>query len=422
MSTYSEQVDQGLLHSVIEGNLDKVKYYIEKGADVHTTQDQGRRNPLRLASIRSFLHIVKYLVEERGVDPGKDTRVLQMTTMANNNAKEIFRYLLEHGANIDIEDDTLGTTLMIAVREGADEELARWIVDECHANVAFVTKTGEKSTAVHKACQYSALDMIRFLLSRGGTEVLQTPDGRGFTPLIVASSEGRNEVVKLLVEEFKCDINFTTDINPLFIAVQNDLIPTVELLLKLGANPNVVQEKMQCRALHLAASNQYNTLVKLLIEYNAEVDCEDPRGYTPLFMAASEGYINTVRVLLDNGAKLDHRSHQDNTTAVFHAIMSNRVPVVKLLLERGANAYDTKTQDEKTLAEVSREKKNTNMANLLESWPKLAENSNAKLCDVCNIYLEKPKRCSKCKQRVYCSVECQKSDWNTHRLDCGKIN
>lgn len=36
------------------------------------------------------------------MDPGKDTRVLQMTTMANNNVKEIFTYLLEHGGNIDM--------------------------------------------------------------------------------------------------------------------------------------------------------------------------------------------------------------------------------------------------------------------------------------------------------------------------------
>lgn len=176
------------------------------------------------------------------------------------------------------EDPTLGTTLMIAVREGGDFELAKWIVDTCKANVAYVCKKGEKSSAMHKACQYSPIEMIEFLISRGGDKLFEVPDGRGFTPLMIAASEGRNDVATLLVEKYKCDINFTTDINPLFIAIQNDLIPTVEVLLKLGADPNAVQEKMQCRPLHIAASNNFLLLVTALCEAGAIVDCEDPRG------------------------------------------------------------------------------------------------------------------------------------------------
>jgi len=100
--------------------------------------------------------------------------------------------------------------------------------------------------------------------------------------------------------------------------------------------------------------------------------------------------------------------------------MSNRVGVAKVLLENDANPYDTKTEDEKTLIEVSRNRGNNHMANLLEGWIKLneTEDGDAKLCDVCNLFLEKPKRCSRCKAKYYCSVNCQKSDWTTHKLDC----
>jgi len=411
-------MDEGLLTSVLEGNLERVKFFCEKGANVYVTHDGGRRNPLRLAAIRSHLPIVKYLVEERFVDPGKDTRVLQMTTMASNDVKDIFTYLLGHGANIDIEDPMLGTTLMIAVREGGDLELAKWIVDTCKANVAYLCTTGEKSSAMHKACQFSTIEMIEFLISRGGDKLFEIPDGRGFTPLMIAASEGRNEIVSLLVEKYNCKINFTTDINHLFIAIQNDLIPTVELLLKLGADPNAVQEKMQCRPLHIAASNNFLLLVTSLCEHGAIVDCEDPRGYTPLFMASAEGYTKCVKLLLKYHADIHHRAHSDNTTAIFHAIMSNRVETVKALLEEGANPYDTKSSEGQTLEEVSREKENIFMANLLAGFLNLKEKNVGKLCDVCNKYLEKPKRCGKCKNRFYCSQECQKQDWSTHKLEC----
>lgn len=42
------------------------------------------------------------------------------------------------------------------------------------------------------------------------------------------------------------------------------------------------------------------------------------------------------------------------------------------------------------------------------------------LCNTCAEMLkEKLKVCSKCKTTHYCSAECQKADWKTHKLTCG---
>lgn len=45
----------------------------------------------------------------------------------------------------------------------------------------------------------------------------------------------------------------------------------------------------------------------------------------------------------------------------------------------------------------------------------------ARICSVCRA--EAPdgflmKKCSRCWARYYCSTECQKTDWKTHKLDC----
>ena len=44
-------------------------------------------------------------------------------------------------------------------------------------------------------------------------------------------------------------------------------------------------------------------------------------------------------------------------------------------------------------------------------------------CDTCKkrSSYTKMKKCSRCRNATYCSVECQKKDWNRHRLDCKKI-
>jgi len=417
--TWTQEVDEGLLHAVIEGALDRVKYYAEKGADLNQQDPEGKRNPLRLAAIRSHFHIVKYLVEEKGVKPSNDIRVLHMTVMAGDHLKEIFTYLVAHGADINGIDPTLGTPLMLSIREDADFKLTRWLVEQ-GADVTVVTPTG---TAVHNAVEYGDLSILDFLLKHNGDKLLTTGDSRDFTPLTVAAHKGRNDVIKFLVNEWKADVNYITDVNPLFMAIQNDNIETSKLLIELRAGVNIVQEKMKCYPLHLASSNNFLDIVDLLIKHGAEVDCKDPRGYTPLFMAASEGYTECVQKLLNGGADVNYRSMDDYTTAIYHAANANRTKVVRVMLEHGADPLSTRNDKNETLAEIARQNNRNEMANLLESWVATpTPEERQKLCYTCNKYNEgNMKRCGRCKARWYCSAECQKKDWNTHKKDCKPI-
>jgi len=77
---------------------------------------------------------------------------------------------------------------------------------------------------------------------------------------------------------------------PLMLAVLNNSADVAELLLKNGADPNLVtesQENPKRSPLAVAVRNGRLELVKLLLAYHADAALTDPDGRTPLELAQS---------------------------------------------------------------------------------------------------------------------------------------
>jgi ankyrin repeat protein len=412
--THTEILDENLIHAIAEGSLEKVKYYADLGADLLQVDSEGRTTPLRLATIRSNMDIIKYLVEEKNVKPKNDVRVLHMSLMASKDAKEIFQYHIKHGADINAIDKTLGTPLMITIREGSDFEMSKWVIEQ-GADVSILTPQG---TALHNAVEFGNPDIIGHIL-KINPKLLYVADSRKFTPLILAANAGNDANIKYLVEEWKADVNNRTDVTPLLMAAQNRHISTCKMLISYGADVNAEHISQKCTSLHLAASNEFHDIIELLLEGGAVVDCEDPRGYTPLGMAGTEGYVKCVEMLLVGGADPNHRAHSDSSTPIFHCAAKNRVGVVKLLLEYGADPLSTRYEGGETIADMARIEKHETMANLLDSWLTAEPDERFKICVVCYKYVKNEmKKCSRCKEVWYCSGECQKKDWGSHKSKC----
>lgn len=78
----------------------------------------------------------------------------------------------------------------------------------------------------------------------------------------------------------------------------------VKSLLNEGANPNVSDAK-GFSPLHFSAQNGDARAVQLLVDFGASTEVINRQMRTPVMNAIAFGHIDTVRTLLDNGAKLD---------------------------------------------------------------------------------------------------------------------
>ena len=147
---------------------------------------------------------------------------------------------------------------------------------------------------------------------------------------------------------------------PLVTAIMTEgvTIEMIEMLLQEGCDPNsmianngAVSEYLPATynsSLFCALHKKRNDIVKLLLDKGATVtnshDTDDGGGSADIIECIDD--YTMVKLLLDHGADPNSRYYQsedsevipDNTgTALIHAIFQGNVPVVQLLLERGAD-------------------------------------------------------------------------------------
>ena len=133
---------------------------------------------------------------------------------------------------------------------------------------------------------------------------------------------------------------------PLVIAARDGKLDFVKALLRYEANIEARgtikfdgETVDGCTALWVAAVNGHLAMVRLLIEQNAEVDAETSRtNSTPLRAAAFRGYLDIVRCLVENGADVNARNIFRNTPLMV-ACYNGHIDVASYLVENGADIH-----------------------------------------------------------------------------------
>jgi hypothetical protein len=98
-----------------------------------------------------------------------------------------------------------------------------------------------------------------------------------------------------------------------------------------------VEAKQDSRTpLCVAAMNGHVSVIQLLLARGAQVNYKDQNGMTPLMYAASSGKLDAVKALLEQKAEIEATT-QMGETALMGAVGHGYVDVAKYLVEKGAN-------------------------------------------------------------------------------------
>jgi ankyrin repeat protein len=136
------------------------------------------------------------------------------------------------------------------------------------------------------------------------------------------------QILKLLHEDKPLDKKILNDI--LACAVASGKLPIINLVLQYGAevSNNEFGKKLLIKSL------RYPKIVKMLLEKGLDPNTVHNYGQTAVMLAAKEGLIITVRLLLEHGAHTNRRDRRGRT-ALMHGVHCPEA--VKALLEHGAD-------------------------------------------------------------------------------------
>ncbi|XP_026288164.1 tyrosine-protein kinase Shark [Frankliniella occidentalis] len=146
-------------------------------------------------------------------------------------------------------------------------------------------------------------------------------------------------------------------------------------------NYKIVSELLKCQyrsldaknedgqtAVHVASRLGQDDILKKLIESNANINCRDTAGYTPLHYACRNNKASTARILVDmGGANIQIRHTETGHVPLHEAASNGHVDVVTVLLSLNA-PVNPRTVNNETPADLAHFNRFTECAKMLRDY------------------------------------------------------
>ncbi|KAE8574096.1 Putative Ankyrin-3-like [Halyomorpha halys] len=307
VNTKTESEATPLMLAATSGNLEVVKFLVERGArvnDIASVSLKGEKLDGHFAFAKLFS---KKELKDVKTEFHYSALVAACVGNMNDNNIDIINYLLSKGADVNNKGQSwLG--LFHAVYEGNTK-----IVEILLRNGIDVNgKDMLGSTALHKAAELGLVEMAKILLKKGAR--LNATDALGWTPLHVASFFSHKsgiEMIRFLVQSGSNIESFTDGGYSALNLVESGYNP--HFLAFLAENIDCLNQTKYYKNLTEEETNKMHTdIVDSVIQLGASLNHQDDiLGWSTLHWAAASGDLDVAKLLVQYGSVVSVRSKMD---------------------------------------------------------------------------------------------------------------
>ena len=291
-----------LVTSCQDDNVNVVDCLVQNEANIVDLQDEDGETALFFAvrsNWTSFGILSSLVTKGANLNTSRnDKRTPLMEASSKNDEKQV-TWLIEHGADVNLQDEDGGTALHFACRSHTSLEILSCLIEN---GASINACTNCKVTPLMMAVENCHKDVVSFLIEHEANVDLQDEDGDTALHFACNSDHASLEILSCLIEN-GASINACTDckITPLMMAVQNCHKYVVSYLIEHGANVDL-QDEDGDTALHYVAYQESRVdkteTFLTLSTAGASCLCKNSKGLTPLLVASGQGLTEVVESLI----------------------------------------------------------------------------------------------------------------------------
>ncbi|MDP0561758.1 MAG: ankyrin repeat domain-containing protein [Candidatus Endonucleobacter sp. (ex Gigantidas childressi)] len=260
-------------------------------------------SPLHTAIMSNQVGVVKYLLEQ-GAEVNVENKAgkCPLLVAAKKGHKDIIKLLLGYNAYVDANDEELINSIMVM----ADLDLFKLVF----GNIAWNDILLESNlNCLQLAVVQGDCQLIKYLSLEKNMGI------SGRLNLVQISVYINNfEKVKCLVDDLGADINYTSSSqpSPLGTAIFMKNAIMVDYLIEHGAKVNEFSgfHNNKSKPLFMAVSQNNCSVIQCLIDHKALIN-EIVDGVSPLHLAVLNGDMDVIKCLCENGADINNK-HDNN--------------------------------------------------------------------------------------------------------------
>ena len=363
--------DQRLADAAARADAAAVRQLLAAGADANAADADGT-TPLHVAVWADDLATVQELLRAGAkADVANTFRVTPISLAAEHGNASIVRRLIDAGANVAAVDAAGETLLMAAVRSNSLDTV-RVLVDAGAQVNAAEPQLGH--TALMWAVRIDSAAITKYLVDRGASITARTRVGAKSAARPPGAGGGSHGVgiVRSGVPPQGEQLPTSGGMTPLLFAARDGSLEAARVLIDSGADLNAADPNAMTPLL-MAITNGQIPVAQLLVDRGADVRAADWYGRTPLWAAVEirnldmrsgatdngidrEAAFRLIGSILDKGVDVNARVKEfppqrrhllplaslewvdfTGQTAFIRAAQSADVPVMKLLLSKGAD-------------------------------------------------------------------------------------